>query len=737
MSPLEVLQLVGYSVGAALPLWMSALLARQRASLARIEKVLLALAVCIGLWHAANLLLTLHRLLVLDAARWSTALRVVDTAAVTSITVSYSLLLHVHLHLWARSRGRTLSRFERVRVWLSYVPTLFLAISVWHIWRGPYAPMMEKLSFFVLPFGVWAGYVLALVAGTDFLIGRSSESPRERRLMYTLAASFVGIAALLVAAYALGVGTGTQLGHYLRTLANLGSILPTALIAYHIYRYRYLELIIQESLVVATFAAVVLVVYLYGIRTLAAWLTARYSLRAGVIETLLVLAFALVFAPLRAWLERRFHKLFEREAGLYREVIARIGAQSARFTKLPELLQLVEERTAQELGLRRVKFLLAPRQDEARQADAGERRADDNGTHRSAFSLKTKTGDDEGVTGADDELGSWGAPLFELARAGEAGGAEWDSRLRGRGFEAAYALRRDLEILGLMLVDASADALTTDVRAVLEVLAGQVAVAIEDHRLLEENLRLERSLAQGERLAALGRMAATVAHEVKNPLSAIKSIAQVMREDERFAAEYARDLELIVGETDRLSRSVTQLLSFARQSPHGNAPARADDLTAAILHLFAAQARDRGVRLESRVEARDTLDGASAAAVRDALSNLIVNALQATPVGGTVRVSLGRDDAALVWAVEDEGAGVPADLRARVWEPFFTTRQRGTGLGLAIVRKRVEEVGGRARLAPQHEGEGARFELRLPLAVAVGCGPVEDDRAAVVNSGPA
>jgi hypothetical protein len=135
---------------------------------------------------------------------------------------------------------------------------------------------------------VWAGYVLALVAGTDLLIARRSDSASERRLMYTLSASFVGIAALLVMAYALGVGTGTQLGHYLRTLANLGSILPTALIAYYIYRYRYLELIIQESLVVATFAAVVLVVYLYGIRTLAAFLTARYSFRAGVIETLLV-----------------------------------------------------------------------------------------------------------------------------------------------------------------------------------------------------------------------------------------------------------------------------------------------------------------------------------------------------------------------------------------------------------------------------------------------------------------
>ncbi|MCA1641939.1 MAG: hypothetical protein LC785_08325 [Acidobacteria bacterium] len=699
MSLLEVLQLVGYSVGAALPLWLSVLLARQRHSLARTEQVLWALAVCVGLWHAGNLLIALHRVLGLEVTRWSPWLRVADTVAVTSITFSYSLLLHVHLHLWARSRQRELSRFERARVWLSYVPTIFLAVSVWHIWRGAYAPMMEKLSFFVLPFGVWGAYVLGLIAGTDWLIARASDSPSERRLMRTLAASFVGVGALLVAAYALGVGRGTEVGSYLRTLANLGSILPTALIAYQIYRYRYLELIIRESLVVATFAAVVLVVYLFGIRTVAAWLTARYGLRAGVVETLLVLGFALVFAPMRAWLDSRFHKLFEREAGLYREVLTRIGAQSSRFKELGELLRLVQERTASELTLRRVHFALVPRLDaDAEDAEPAAGR--------------------KGGAGLQKEDDDWVQPLFELERAGEADGVEWESRLRAHGYEAAFVLRRESELYGLMLIDAPRDALTTDVLTVLELLAGQVSIAVGDHRLMEENLRLERRLAHGERLAALGQMAATVAHEVKNPLSAIKSIAQVMREDERVAGEYSRDLELIIGETDRLSRSVSQLLSFARQSPHVETTARADELTAAVVNLFESQASAGRVKLEWRAGTRDSLGGATVAAARDALSNLVVNALQETPAGRTVSIELRREGGMLVWTVVDGGAGVSAELRRRIWEPFFTTKQRGTGLGLAIVWRRAQEAGGEARLAPQRHGEGARFELLLPAADA-------------------
>ncbi len=692
MSPLEVLQLIGYSVGATLTLWMSVLLWRQRRSLERIERVLLSLAVGIGLWHASNLFITLHRLLVLDVARWSVALRLVDTVAVASITFSYSFLLHVHLHLWARSRERELAPFERVRVYLSYVPTVFLPVAVWHVWRGEYAPMIEKLSFFVLPFGVWAAYVLCLIALTDWLIARSADTARERRLMQTLAVSFVGTGALLVLAYAFGLGRGTQSGQYLQTLANLGSLLPAALIAYHIYRYRYLELIIRESLVVASFAAVVLVVYLFVIRTLSEWLTVRYQLRAGVVETLLILGFALVFAPLRAWLESRFHKLFSREATLYRDVVARIGTQAGRFSRLTEILRFVEEQTERELNLRRVKFYLRP----TPSAHAGE------------------AGSNAGNADETVESEAWAEELLIGAESNGAGMIEREPLLKTHAFESAYPLRRDGDLLGLMLVDASREALTDDARAVLEVIAVQVAIAIEDRRLMEENLGLERKMAQGERLAALGRMAATVAHEVKNPLSAIKSIAQVLREDERLNENYGRDLDLIVGETDRLNRSVSQLLSFARQPPPADPPAPADELTRAVCDLFRAQARGRHININCHAQVEDMLAGARVTAVRDALSNLVLNAIQATRDGGRVWVENTREAGSLVWAVADSGPGVPLEVSPHIWEPFFTTKQRGTGLGLAIVKKRMEDAGGSVRLAPRREGEGARFELRLP-----------------------
>jgi signal transduction histidine kinase len=128
------------------------------------------------------------------------------------------------------------------------------------------------------------------------------------------------------------------------------------------------------------------------------------------------------------------------------------------------------------------------------------------------------------------------------------------------------------------------------------------------------------------------------------------------------------------------------------------------------------EAAGRKVTIKAETEAGAIeLGGPASSALRDALSNLLLNAIQATPAGGSVRVEARTEDTSLFVAVTDSGPGVPPEQRERIWEPFYTTKQRGTGLGLAIVRKRVEEVGGHARLAPSRPGEGARFELTLPL----------------------
>ena len=694
MSPLEVLQLVGYSIGAGLPLWMGIQLFSRRRKLNSIERLLFALALTMFGWHLSNLLVTLHGLFGFTYANWAPVLRAVDTLAVVSITFAYSFLLHIHLLLWANvAADRPLTLFEKVRLALSYGPTLFLPIAIYKIWDGPYAPMYSAVNFLVLPMAVWITYVLVVIAVTELLIARKSTNLSEQRIMRTLAVSFLGIGAVILAALAFGLGEGTQLGLYLHTLANLGSLLPSALLAYYIYRYRYLELIIEESLIVATFAAVILAVYLYGIRTAGDWVTSRYGVRAGVVEALLILVLALAAAPLRRWLETRFHKLFEREATLYRQIVSRISTQAGQYRELPELLDFVEQQTTAALGLRKVRIAVTAQADSTEVSENGNR----------------ETGP------SPDPSNAWINQLLALSNRQRWMPVEDEPALEANGYTIAFPLRRDEEVFGLMLVDAASGSMTQDTRAVLQILADQVAIAIDDCRLVEENVRLERRLAERERLATLGQMAATVAHEIKNPLSAIKSIAQVMGEDKNLNEDYARDLSLIVGETDRLGQSVNQLLTFARREAPSELPMRANQLVEAVVRLFEVNAQNDGVALNVDVRSEEELNGAAVSAVRVALSNLLINALHATPAGGAISITEKFVDRHWVIAVEDGGPGIPSELRQRIWEPFFTTKQRGTGLGLAIVRKRMQEAGGTARLASSTNSKGARFELWVPL----------------------
>src|SRR5688572_19735672 len=358
LDPLEILQVIGYSVGALLPLWMAVQLVLHRSKLSDLERLLAALALTMGGWHTSNLVIILHALFDLGPDTWTTLLRIADTIAVVSITFAYSFLLHVHLHLWANAHGRGLNRSEQARVYLSYVPTIFLLVAVPQLWIGDYAPMMAKLSFFVIPFACWIAYVLGLIALTELLIARKSGNRSEKRIMRTLAGSFIGVGVVIFAALAFGLGEGTPAGVYLKTIANLGSLLPSVLLAYYIYRYRYLEIIIEESLVVVTFATVVLTVYVFGIRTIGDWMTQRYGIRPGLVEALLILALALLAAPLRGWLAQRFQKLFERETALYKEIVSRIGSYAGQYKQLSDLLQFVEERTKDALGLRQIKIFV-------------------------------------------------------------------------------------------------------------------------------------------------------------------------------------------------------------------------------------------------------------------------------------------------------------------------------------------------------------------------------------------
>lgn len=183
-------------------------------------------------------------------------------------------------------------------------------------------------------------------------------------------------------------------------------------------------------------------------------------------------------------------------------------------------------------------------------------------------------------------------------------------------------------------------------------------------------------------LAEMGRMAATVAHEIRNPLTGISANAELLRETlERH--EDVESVDIILGEVERLSRLVTDLLYYSRERTAERKHMDLGWLARATCELSAAEAESAGVRLSWSGQGRGSGDGELS---RQALLNVIRNAIQACPRGGTVGIIV--DGRAI--RVRDTGPGVPQALRERLFEPFVTGRTRGLGLG-ATVAKRCQQ----------------------------------------------
>jgi signal transduction histidine kinase len=261
-----------------------------------------------------------------------------------------------------------------------------------------------------------------------------------------------------------------------------------------------------------------------------------------------------------------------------------------------------------------------------------------------------------------------------------------------------FILRNGPAEIGVLEAYFFGQSLSGETHAALDYLVEQLPAAIDLCRLLDEKLRLERELAERERLALLGQMAASVSHNLRNPLSSIKTLLQLQLENPGLPASARPDCEKAIAEVDRLNAKLTQLLRYAKpavRAGSGIAAARVDvaAVAAQTVSLLHHEAERRGVSLTLEGAAEKLESAATEEAVSDVLSNLIVNAIEAVPTGGSVRVRLSRRDASVVLEVIDDGPGIPEYVRPRIFQPFFTTKPSGTGLGLAIVEKRLAEIG--------------------------------------------
>ncbi len=230
----------------------------------------------------------------------------------------------------------------------------------------------------------------------------------------------------------------------------------------------------------------------------------------------------------------------------------------------------------------------------------------------------------------------------------------------------------------------------------------------------QERLRLKEQLNRAAHLSALGEMAAVISHEIRNPLGIIRSSAELLKKKVIGFDPNNTIPDIVIEESSRLNNIITDFLKYARPRPPRLAPCRIEDVLEKNLTSLSTQLEGKGYSVQKTIGDNLPAVTADADMLYQAFLNIFINALQAMPDGGQISLQVQAKPDVLEVIISDQGGGVPQEILAKVWDPFFTTKDKGTGLGLGIVKNIIDAHGGDIFIENASAG-GARFIIHLPL----------------------
>jgi len=569
------------------------------------------------------------------------------------------LVLHLQAE-FASLRG-LLKTPQGKRLWLaaSWLPAIALSPSL-----GRALLLAENFDFerpthlLGLAYQVWLIVAFAVAAVWQLRFQAAAPNSEEKTFHRSLAAMLFCLAVLFAAMVFRQRVFGPAAGNLLSAALMIVSLLPLGMMISNVQRFNFLQIGRQRNLIYAVFGVFLALLYLSLVRRAGQWLEPYLPPEAT--TALLLFLPVVFFEPLQRLIRGLLRQTAQREVDRAQKLMGPIN-DVARSGGLEKLREFAEGWIAEQLQLAEAHLTL----------DSSE----------------------------------LPVPSAQVRRSGS---------------EELFEIRRGGQHIGSLMVRSHGAMVSGETFAALEFIAEQLPAAFDLCRLIEEKLQLERELAERERLALVGQMAASISHNLKNPLGSIKTILQVQLESPELPSFLRNETQMVLDEVNRLAGKLNQLLQFSRPGLRsGGERGRSDASQVAenVAGVFHHEAEQRGVAMEVKVERGPIEVAASAEVTNDILSNLLLNALEATSSGGHVRLLLAAANGDCRVSVEDDGPGIPAALKEKILRPFFTTKARGTGLGLAIVARRVEELGGKLDIeSPVRNERGSRFSVTLPLA---------------------
>src|SRR6266851_2663368 len=655
MGSLVYIRLIGYTAGTLLQLfWMVVILGYRRQR--NFELVFFFLCLALFFFYSGSLLALNSQIYYRQPP---VALNQFAIVIISSgLCMLPALLLHLHME-YAETRGLLKNkRWKLAVLFLFYAACLHLAIRrIPLLMQDPQCNFLVPGSSLGEGFAITLAVALAWCGGWERRFATAAPDKPQRYFHWTLlvvfAASFLAVAGLHLAPLHLEARRAEEFA----TAFSLLSILPFSVLIFLVYRHNFLQIGRQTNLLYAISATFLALLYLSLVRRLSIRLEPVLPPEAT--ASILLFVLVIFIEPLQRALGRRLQETAQKEMDLAHRLASEIQ-QEARRGDVPQLAEFIEGRLKEQF-----------------------------------------------------EFADVGLMLWDPSSGKE-------ERLQARKeFKEGFTIMQGNQTIGTLGIEPHGSAISGETKVALEFLCEQLPGALDLCRLIEEKLRLERELAERERLALVGQMAASISHNLKNPLGSIKTILQVQLENPELPESIRGETKMVLEEVGRLSTKLNQLLQFSRPAVRGGSAIGSCDARVAVEEVagvLSHEAERRGVKMQSEVSGGSAMVAASAEAVNDILSNLVVNALEATPSGGRVVVSAASHVGVCTLTVEDDGPGIPAALREKILQPFFTTKSQGTGLGLAIVARRVAEFGGKMDWeSPAQNGHGTRFEVTLQL----------------------
>jgi signal transduction histidine kinase len=701
----EIISLIGFILGSILHIVLSILIV-QRQHKTRSEFVFLFLVISVAMWHLGNTV-SLFSFILFQKEIVGVAI-IADTISYVGIGFMPSLLLHTALLFLFDNKPHIKKPYQRLIIAALYLPVIPFSIVIKHLILSENVYALATTAFYVKPFVAWLVVSLGIAASISRMLAKTVEEKEERKFYKAIFWVIIVISLLIGFTVLLEGNKIAYFGDYLVLASMLSSIFPSIIFSYYVYRYNYMEFVLRRSVFYSFLTFILVCLYYFGINKLTRSLGKHFSINSKMLEAVFIINLVFWFPTLKERMQHVFRKLiFYRISDsdyLLNELSHVISTDP--LINLVKLLGHVVATIKKATGIKSTNLLLlksVPFTEKGgeRISIIGDKRHEPitrfNVQHIVRFFANS-----EFVV----------LNRYEVKEASIIN----EMKLLDAIFIFPIFVNRKLE--GILCLGRARRGLpiVSDHLDRIMIIANEIGSAVEKSKIIEEKLSLERKMYENEKLSSLGRLSTSVAHEVKNPLSSIKAIVQVMREDLKKDDPLQEDLAIIIDEIDRLAKVVNQLLQFAKPRSEIRTSVKLGAVINSALLVLNHEVKQNKIAVHCRIP--DDLPAVThdAGALRDVFFNLLHNAVHAMPDGGEISIdaSCQPDNHTIRLTIADTGPGIPEDALQKIFEPFYTTKQTGTGLGLSIVKKKLEDMD--AFIHAENSGNGASFIIAFPIS---------------------